>query len=201
MASKRHLYHYEIHWILENSALSRVQIAQRLGVARKTVYEWEYKKTRCRLGMVERLAAAADVSTARIPAYIRQKAADAEQHDFNTADKSNTKKVATATTPTTATAPTTPTTATAPTTAPTATAPRPATPPRPANPVMEAAKAMNKYEVRFIPSYVSQGSRRSDGWYTLNAQGHMEYFKTKEEATAYAEAKRARNNADIAEFL
>jgi transcriptional regulator with XRE-family HTH domain len=194
MTSKRHLYHYEIHWILENSALSRVQIAQRLGVARKTVYEWEYKKTRCRLGMVERLAAAADVSTARIPAYIRQKAADAEQHDFNTADKSNTKKVATATTPTTATA-------TAPTTAPTATAPRPPPPPRPANPVMAAAKAMGKYEVRFIPSYVSQGSRRSDGWYTLNAQGHMEYFKTKEEATAYADAKRVKDSADIAEFL
>jgi DNA-binding XRE family transcriptional regulator len=192
MASKRHLYHYEIHWVLENSALSRVQIAQRLGVSRKTVYEWEYKKTRCRLGMVERLAAAADVSTARIPAYIRQKCADAEQHDFNTSDKSYTKKVATAT----ATA-----TATTPTTAPTATAPRPATTPRPVNPVMEAVKTMGKYEVRFIPSYVSQGSRRSDGWYTLTERGHMEYFKTKEEATVYADAKRIKDNADIADFI
>ncbi len=60
---------------------------------------------------------------------------------------------------------------------------------------------MGKYEVRFIPSYVSQGSRRSDGWYTLNAHGHMEYFKTKEEATAYADAKRVKDSADIAEFL
>lgn len=93
MASKRHLYHYELHWIFENSDLKRCEIARILGMTRKTLYDWEYKKTKTRMCMVEKVAAAAGIPIEKIPAYIRQKAADAAQQDFNAYDRAHTKKI------------------------------------------------------------------------------------------------------------
>ena len=187
--------HHEIHWYCQNSKLSRIQIAAALRVCRQTIYDREYQLVNVRDWMIDEFHTASGVAK-DCPAHLRQRDADEAQKALNLRKlaKTTAKGAFTASNPQ-------PPTSKPGAPAPTATAPRPATPLRPINPVMEAARAMGKYEVRFIPSYVSQGSRRSDGWYTLNAHGHMEYFKTKEEATAYADAKRVKDSADIAEFI
>jgi transcriptional regulator with XRE-family HTH domain len=187
--------HQIISFVISRSKVSRDEIAAKLGITRKTLYEWEYQKVNIKDHMVDGVMEAAGYTLDRIPERIRL-AAEKQTCDQH---RRRTKRDA-------PTQPTASNTQAAKPNTPTADKPRPAKPPHQYDPVQAAKPTMAPYEVRFIPSYIAIKNghpmpRRSDGWYMINSLGVMEYSKTKEEATAKAEAKRAKDAADIADFL
>jgi len=198
----KHIAHPLLHYVLCNTKLTRDVVALALKKTRKALYDWEYQLTAYKSFMLDEVAKAADFDINKIPPHIYARALAADDARLAADDKkvrARKKKVEDAT-QTAASNPDTPT-------APKAATSKPVKA-RPPNPVQEAKKTMLRYEVRFIPSHGDivngRDARRADGWYTLLPIGnleHMDYSKTKEESLKKAEARRAQDNADIAEFL
>lgn len=70
--------HILIHYVLNNSKLTRVEVAKALGVSRKTIFDWEYQRTAYRDYMLDEVLKAANYSFDKIPAHIKQRALDAD---------------------------------------------------------------------------------------------------------------------------
>lgn len=68
--------HILIQYILDRCVSPRYEVAKRLNITRKTLYEWEYQRINIRDHMVDQIAAAADYPMDRIPESVRQKAQD-----------------------------------------------------------------------------------------------------------------------------
>lgn len=75
--------HHVMHWILQNSKLNRREIAEKLGIARQSLYDREYQITAVREHMIDELLEAAAVSAEKIPLHIKQRDIDAELVRFN----------------------------------------------------------------------------------------------------------------------
>lgn len=199
----KHAAHPLLHYVLCNTKMTRDDVALALKKSRKALYDWEYQLTAYKDYMLDEVAKAADFDVNRIPPHIYARAQAAEEARLAADDKrvrARKKKAEETAHPTASNTP-----APKPN-PPTADNPRPAKPPHQYDPVQAAKPTMAPYEVRFIPSYIAIKNghpfpRRSDGWYMINHLNVMEYSKTKEEATAKAEAKRAKDAADIADFL
>lgn len=75
--SKKPVAHHELHYMLEHSDYSRVVICQKIGISRKTIYDWEYQLVRVKPGMLDKVAKASGIPLDRIPANVREKAVKA----------------------------------------------------------------------------------------------------------------------------
>lgn len=69
--------HYVLSYMLTHSEITRKDIAEKLGISRKTLYEWEYQLTPHRIWMTDKVAEASGVPFERVPLHVRQKAEDA----------------------------------------------------------------------------------------------------------------------------
>lgn len=70
--------HLVIQYILDHCRLRRYEIAAKLGITRKTMYEWEYQLVNIRDYMVEDIAKAAEYPLDRVPENVRENAITAD---------------------------------------------------------------------------------------------------------------------------
>ena len=75
--SKKPVAHHELHYMLEHSPYSRVFICEKIGISRKTIYDWEYQLVRVKPSMLDKVAKASGIPLDRIPAHVREKAVKA----------------------------------------------------------------------------------------------------------------------------
>ncbi len=73
--------HVLIQFMLDRCNYPRSEVAKRIGITRKTLYEWEYQLTNVRDGMVDKVSIAAEYPLERIPNSVKDNAllADAKR--------------------------------------------------------------------------------------------------------------------------
>lgn len=82
--SKKPVAHHELHYMLEHSDYSRVVICEKIGISRKTIYDWEYQLVRVKPSMLDKVAKASGIPLDRIPAHVREKAVRAFIETYHT---------------------------------------------------------------------------------------------------------------------
>lgn len=93
MVAKRS--HHTMEYMVEHSKLTRKQIAEKIGVTPKTLYEWTYNITKVKLWMVDLVANASGIPLDRVPPHIRQRTDDDEaRYYLSKTDEKNGVKAA-----------------------------------------------------------------------------------------------------------
>ena len=76
--------HHLLHYMFRNSELNRHEIAKRIGITRKTLYEWEYQLTPYKKWMGKLAAEAANMPLSEIPDHILKRTEADEIRNYST---------------------------------------------------------------------------------------------------------------------
>lgn len=79
MASKQHTAHPLLGYVLNRAKITRAEISKKLGIARQTLYDWEYGITPYKPHMLDDILLAAEFDPARIPDRRHKEAEDMEE--------------------------------------------------------------------------------------------------------------------------
>jgi transcriptional regulator with XRE-family HTH domain len=79
MASKQHTAHPLLGYVLNRAKITRAAISKKLGIARQTLYDWEYGITPYKPHMLDDILEASGFDPARIPDRRHKEAEDMEE--------------------------------------------------------------------------------------------------------------------------